>query len=163
MTPFVIASRTSATLLPEKSSRCAAAPAAAPAFCPRPAALPARCRPLVAVVRLRAVLLELELELERLRDPVDRERVLVEREVLFFAVDPLLRADDDFAPERELDEREPPDDRDELDRELREEPPERRPPPEDPRLAPPVESAIVGSPPSSRLKPCWTISCPGSR
>jgi hypothetical protein len=50
MTPFVIASRTSATDLPEKSSRSAPFAAAAPAFCPVPAAFPARRRPLVDFV-----------------------------------------------------------------------------------------------------------------
>src|SRR3954452_16891582 len=87
MTPFVIASRTSATDLPEKSSRSAALPAADPAFCPVPAALPARRRP--AVERVWALLRPPDREVEE-REPEDRDEP--------------DREDDN----RELDEREPP-------------------------------------------------------
>ena len=133
MTPFVIASRTSATDLPEKSSRSAAFPAAAPAFCPRAAAVPARLRPLVAAVRLREdperVLEERELD-ERADEDFELDERDEARDPLAF--DPPERDDaerdpPDFAPperdepdDRELDEREPEDDEREL------EPPDRR-------------------------------------
>jgi hypothetical protein len=116
ITPRVIASRTSATDLPEKSSRSAVCPAAEPAFCAVPAALPARRRPAVERVwaALRPPLLRVE---EELRD-VPPERELLDRE----------------PPERELEDREvlepELEDRDEEERlelppEREEEPPER--------------------------------------
>jgi hypothetical protein len=140
MTPFVIASRTSATDLPEKSSRSAAFPAAAPAWLPRAAAVPARLRALVAVVRLREVPAR---ELEARFVPPAREldarlvppeRAEPERE----EDDRELDERDDEVEERELDarlvppEREPPerDEPDELDDER--DPPERDPPERDP-------------------------------
>ncbi len=122
MTPFVIASRTSATDLPEKSSRSAALAAAAPACWPRPAAVPARLRPLVAAVRLRDVpdLAADERELEERDDPdlAPDDRLLVERdEDDDDERDPPEERDPD---ERELDDREPEDDE--------RDPPEREPP-----------------------------------
>jgi hypothetical protein len=115
MTPRVIASRSSATFLPEKSVRDAAAAAgfvaAAPtlrapfaACCWRPRALP----PALAA-RLRAGVLLVELELERrVVEPDEREpepllRDAVLRELVERELDPLARELD----ERELDEREP--------------------------------------------------------
>jgi hypothetical protein len=139
-----MASRTSATDLPEKSSRSAALPAADPAFCPVPAALPARRR---AGVFLVCPPLRAEVDRERddppereLDEPADFERDELEREdvdrdpVDFerddppdFERDELEREDDDRDPDD--DERDPPD----------------RPPREDPPLLPPDDSAITAS------------------
>jgi hypothetical protein len=160
MTPFVIASRTSATDLPEKSSRSAAAAAglvaAEAAFCPVPAALPARLRagvdfvcallrPPDAELERRDVLLP-DLRVLEERDDADRDvpepdlRVLEERD----APEPDLRALD-----LEPDERDPPDEpeeREELDRDDDDfDPPDRPPPREDPPLLPPDDSAITAS------------------
>jgi hypothetical protein len=140
MTPRVIASRTSATDFPEKSSRSAAAAAglvaAEPAFWAVPAALPARRRPLVdrvwAALRpdervddRRAVLPERELE-----ERADDERELDERD----------------EPERDEPEREEPE-RDEPEREDEDrepdEPPD-RPRVDDPPLLP-DDSAMTAS------------------
>jgi hypothetical protein len=110
MTPFVMASRTSATDLPEKSRRSAALPAADPAFCPVPAALPARRRPAVDLVWA----------LLRPPDRDDDERELEERD-----------DDDRDVPERELPERELPDrDEDERDEDDEDREPDEREPPE---------------------------------
>src|SRR3954468_18571710 len=79
ITPFVIASRTSATDLPEKSSRSAALPAAAPARWPVPAALPARGR---AGVFLRVEELPEREEVERLLVLPPEREVLPERDEL---------------------------------------------------------------------------------
>src|SRR4051794_10312955 len=152
MTPFVIASRTSATDLPEKSSRSAAAPAAAPARWPVPAALPARRR---AGVERVLVLREREVVERRLVPPLP-EREVEDRE------DPDARDDDPeerAEDERELDEpedREPPDERepderDDPDEEPRELEPLERLPFEDPPLLPPDDSAIFSS--SCRREP----------
>jgi hypothetical protein len=144
MTPFVMASRTSATDLPEKSSRSAPFAAADPAFCPVPAALPARRRP--AVERVCALLRPPDREVEErelderdepAREPPDRE--LPER-------DEDARDDE----ERELDEREPPDEREDDERgedDLREPEDELLDPllREDPPLLPP-DSAMLFPP-----------------
>jgi len=142
MTPRVIASRTSATDLPEKSSRSAVCPAAEPAFCAVPAALPARRRAGVERVwaALRPLLLRVEELLrelpperdddERLVEPPDRdvdereddERLeepperdeLPEREPVD-RDDPPEPELDEREPEPELDERDDPPDRDERD------------------------------------------------
>jgi hypothetical protein len=146
ITPFVIASRTSATDFPENSSRSAALPAAAPARWPVPAALPARRRAGVFFVwaverRLvppereaveRRLVLPLRDELEALPDREDLARELDEREL----------DDRDEPPEREPPERD--DEEREPDEELRElDPLERLP--LDPPLLPPDDSAIVVS------------------
>src|SRR3954451_22180693 len=109
MTPRVIASRTSATDLPEKSSRSAAPPAAEPAFWAVPAALPARWRPLVE--RVCAALRPLDARDPDARELDERELDPDEREL-----EPVERDDE---PERALEERElEPDDRDEPERAL---------------------------------------------
>jgi hypothetical protein len=167
MTPRVIASRTSATDLPEKSSRSAAAAAAAPACCPVPAALPARRRAgvervLRAELARRVVPPEPELRREvdpdarelddfdfavederdepELREPDPDEREPVER-------DDDDRVDDDREPAP--DEREPDgfdafedDERDPDDVLFALDPLERRPR-EDPPPLPPDDSAMV--------------------
>lgn len=135
ITPFVIASRTSATDLPEKSSRSAAPAAAAPACWPRPAALPARWRPFVAVVRLREVpdlapderalderdLAPDERELDEERDLAPDDRELDEERDLA----PDEREVPDFEPDERDDE--PRDDEPDFDDDERD-PPEREPP-----------------------------------
>src|SRR3954463_8334158 len=87
MTPFVIASRSSATFLPEKSRLRAAEaadwPAAAPPFCAF--CCLARALPPALAARLRAALLRVD-EPDRV---LDEERRLVELD--FRAVDPELR------------------------------------------------------------------------
>jgi hypothetical protein len=121
ITPFVIASRTSATDLPENSSRSAAAPAAEPARCPVPAALPARRRAGVDLVWLR----DRDDEVVRrlvppAREPEDRDDEPEERD------DPEERDEPDDPDERELDERD--DEERELDDREEDEPEEREPP-----------------------------------
>lgn len=148
MTLRVIASRTSATDLPEKSSRSAAAAAgfvaAEPTCWPVPAALPARRR--FFVERVCALLRPRELD-ERALD----ERELGERELEDPEREPVERDEperdpDDRDDDPELDFEREPDERDERDpdddeREL-EEPPE-RPRREDPPLLPLDDSAMA--------------------
>jgi len=149
----VIASRTSATDLPEKSNRSAAALAGAvaaeAALRPVPAALPARRRPLVE--RVCAVLRPPERDVveRRVVPPELDERELDERDVLERELDDLL-PDPDREPD-EPDERDEPDrdeperdddERDPDDDERDPEPPD-RPPRDDPPPLPLVDSAMA--------------------
>jgi hypothetical protein len=160
-----MASRTSATDLPEKSSRSAVLPAADPAFCPVPAALPARRRP--AVERVCALLRPPDREVEEReldeRDEDDRdepERALPDRALPERDED--ARDDEEREldpPERPPDERED-DERDEDDlREPEDEPldPLRR---EDPPLLPPDSAMLFPPLPRKRRSAVGTISCP---